>query len=443
MSLLSPKRMRDIKTRPIDYSVLAVFLTILGLIPFHSLLTNWAASVWGGELLLKAWPELLLLLALLLTTILMIRDQNIARAIWRPELNRFMIVYAVLHAVVYIVVRPDTAAALVAAAFNLRFFAMFLLARVLVLRFRVVRLRQVAVAIALVGAALVVIFGALQVLVLPNDILTHVGYGFERGQVQPYLTIDENPNYVRINSTLRGPNPLGAYVAVMLLVAGGWLLAKPKRWHWWKLGLFAAAGITLWGSYSRSAWISLGAALLAVGAIWASQHDRYRRWLVKLAVLGLLLLPVGWLGLHQTSFYEHVVLHNNLSDNRPLTSDSGRVNAYKRNLKVVIDNPMGTGPGTAGTASFYNDDVTRISENYYIQIAQEVGITGLFVFLCIIGFVGGQLWRGRRDAVQLGLLGGLIAISIISLFLHGWQDQTLALTWWALAGLFVGAKHGR
>ncbi|MFO0882188.1 MAG: hypothetical protein U0491_01950 [Candidatus Saccharimonadales bacterium] len=51
------------------------------------------------------------------------------------------------------------------------------------------------------GGVAVVVFGALQVLVLPKDILAHIGY--QKSIIPPYFTVDNNEQLVRIISTLR------------------------------------------------------------------------------------------------------------------------------------------------------------------------------------------------------------------------------------------------
>ncbi len=410
---------------------------ILAVLPFHAVLTNWAASNFGAELLIKAWKELILLISLPLLVIVLVRDKPLTRKLVSRAVNKLIIAFVFLHLVIYFWQTPDPEAALAGFAFNLRFLAMFCLAQVLIEKFRPARLRATSLATVLICASVVAVFGALQVFVLPNDILTHVGYGFERGEVRPYMTIDENPDYVRINSTLRGPNPLGAYMAAMLLLGAGYLLARKQKVEWWHVALAAAGFITLWASYSRSAAVGLIIGGFFCFTAWGLGRASWRPWVIRGFILGILLMPVAFLAIKDTSFYDHVILHNNRQDGRPKDSNSVRIDAYTTNLTILRDRPFGQGPGTAGTASFHNKQQTQIAENHYIQIAQEVGLFGLAVFLGIISVVGWMLWQGRSDPVQLGLLGGLIATSVVSLFLHGWQDETLAMTWWALAGLYV------
>jgi O-antigen ligase len=120
-------------------------------------------------------------------------------------------------------------------------------------------------------------------------------------------------------------------------------------------------------------------------------------------------------------------------------SNSDHLAAVKRSLASVAANPLGYGPGTAGPASLRDRLQTGfIGENYYLQLAIEVGVIGLVIFLGIIGIVGWQLWRaGAQNDVALALAASLAGISIINLFLHGWSDSTIALMWWGAAGASI------
>ena len=57
-------------------------------------------------------------------------------------------------------------------------------------------------------AFVVIVFGLLQALVLPNDFLRHFGYG--HATIMPMETINNNKAYIRVMSTLRGANALPA-----------------------------------------------------------------------------------------------------------------------------------------------------------------------------------------------------------------------------------------
>jgi hypothetical protein len=104
---------------------------------------------------------------------------------------------------------------------------------------------------------------------------------------------------------------------------------------------------------------------------------------------------------------------------------------------MIVQNPFGSGPGSAGPASFYNSNAQPIiSESYFVQLGQEVGVLGLLLFLLICGYTAKMLYR-QKDATAQVLLASFAGLSVISIFLHGWADDPTAMTWWGLAGLFL------
>ena len=113
--------------------------------------------------------------------------------------------------------------------------------------------------------------------------------------------------------------------------------------------------------------------------------------------------------------------------------------ATAQGIQDVVRHPWGSGPGSAGPASFYNSAGTDLSENYYVQIAQEVGLIGLGLFIAINVLVVRSIVR-RSGILPAALVASFAGISLINLLLHGWADDPLSLTWWALAGLYVGRK---
>jgi O-antigen ligase len=108
----------------------------------------------------------------------------------------------------------------------------------------------------------------------------------------------------------------------------------------------------------------------------------------------------------------------------------------KNGLSDLRDHRLGTGPGTAGPASYYNTGHReRIAENYFIQIGQEVGIIGMALFLLINIGVGYLLCVRRDDPLALSLFASLIGLTFVNMLSHAWADDTLAYIWWGLAGI--------
>jgi hypothetical protein len=126
-------------------------------------------------------------------------------------------------------------------------------------------------------------------------------------------------------------------------------------------------------------------------------------------------------------------------------------NSLEIGLTVVRENPLGRGLGTAPAIGDRYDVAGRvISENAYLQVANEVGIETMIVFVLMLGCLLRELQRssrgdGRNAERATALLAAGLGISLGGFFLHVWADFPTAVTFWALAGMTVGrtAPDGR
>lgn len=291
--------------------------------------------------------------------------------------------------------------------------------------------------IALGVSTVVAFLGVLQYF-LPRDLLTHFGYGLERG-TRPAFFIDDNPEFPRIMSTLREPNALGAYL--LLPFAALTLLFFKIRDNSQRLLL--AAAVLLHASailltFSRSAW--LGAALALGLVLWwsfrATVTAAFKRyWLVA---AGLVVVLGGFSFLvRDTALFQHYIVHSDPTEQvADLDSNDYHTLLVKRGLGGIADEPQGHGPGTAGIVSIRNPDGGHLTENYYIQIGYEVGVLGLAVFAAINVLVYLRL-RKRGDAVGWVLMAAFWAYFATNMLLHTWSNETVAAQWWLLAGVAV------
>lgn len=105
----------------------------------------------------------------------------------------------------------------------------------------------------------------------------------------------------------------------------------------------------------------------------------------------------------------------------------------------MADNPAGYGPGTAGLTSIRNQEQgTVLNENYYLQIAYEVGVIGLLLFLTILVMVTVYLWRqSAQIPVALALLASFAGLALTNVLVHIWSNEAVAYSWWGLAGLVL------
>jgi len=412
-----------------------LIFTVLALVPFHALLTIWASSLVGHYTLLRLWDDGLLLVLFGIACWWLVREAALRHWFFRSLLVRLILAYAgltLLMAAVSYAKHDVTPKALgYGLLVNLRFLAWFL--GVLLAAQRSPLLKRYWPRLVIIPAAIVVVFAVLQYTVLPHDWLAHVGYNAAT-TIAPIETINHNAHYIRVQSTLRGANPLGAYLVVVLSTLGVLILRGQRRVLC--AGLAAVSLAALYASGSRSAWLGTLLSLATIG--WLQLRSRRARFIFAAAGVGLALLAAGaFLVLKNNAGLENAVLHTQNHSASAVSSNQAHANALQSGVEDTLHQPFGDGPGTAGPASEYNGDhAPRIAENYYLQVAEEVGWLGLAVFISILGLVGMELYQQvARSRLALVLFGSLIGLAFVNFLSHAWADDSLAYLWWGLAGV--------
>lgn len=284
-----------------------------------------------------------------------------------------------------------------------------------------------------IPAAIVVGFGLLQQYALPADFLTHFGYGPDT--ITAYQTVDQKEEYVRLQSTMRGPNPLGAYLIIIVtaLVVGFW------KKLWLQAAMVGGSLIVLFYSYSRSAWLGVMAAVATLVFV-SIKSARIRKQLtlvgVGLVIIGSLIIFAG----RNTPLIQNVVFHTDDSSQSAESSNEQRAGALQRGVDDVIHEPFGRGPGSAGPASLRNEGHPgRIAENFYLQLGQELGWVGLGLFIAINVLIVMLLWQRRQSPLARVLLASFAGITLVNMLSHAWTDDTLSLLWWGMAGIAIAS----
>lgn len=417
-------------------------LVIFGGIVIHAPLSVGLGTLFPDlGLLIKSWKEILLLIAGSMAIILVI-DTNSWRMFMNDVMIRIAALYTVLHLLMAAALLTGPTATLAGLAIDLRYVVFFVLVYVCLYLAPFYRKRFLQVAG--VGAVIVVGFGVLQ-LFLPADILKYIGYG--KNTIQPYLTVDENPDYIRINSTLRGPNPLGAYAVIVLsllaaaIVKGKVALRRSKEMVYIGLGLVSTM-LVLWVSYSRSALLAVGAALGIVVLIAGRQWLSRRVWIIGCVLLCA--LAGGIIVGREHSLVTNVILHENPDGGSAVSSNDGHLESLKIGTQRMVRQPVGAGIGSTGSASLFTEE-PLILENQYLFIAHEVGWLGLGLFIALFCLICRRLWHSRRDWVSLGVFASGSGLALIGLLQPVWVDDTVAIIWWGLAAIAIasGGQHVR
>ncbi len=413
----------------------AIFLGI----SLHAPLSVGLGTLWpDAALLIKAWKEILMGVALVLIVVILTTKKQ-----WGIVQSWLMYLIAAYTGVMLILVPllfmgiDATASALL---INLRFLLFFVLVYVAVRLYpRVVPLFLSTLA---TGAVIVIVFGVLQVTILPHDVLKYIGYG--PTTIMPYLTVDQNMDFIRISSTLRGPNPLGAYMAIVLAVlAAAWGVLQLKGYAWkWQGWLLAVAGalsaLVLWASYSRSALVAAVIAIAIVGVVRLGSRVSRAGW-VGIAVAALVLVG-GAYALRDTSFVSTVILHEDPAEGGVVNSNDEHAASFMYGFQRLLAQPFGAGVGSTGSPSLVTD-APLIIENQYFYVAHEAGWAGLVLFLAISVLVLWLLWRRRRHWLGVAVFASGVGLMIAGMVLPVWADDTVAIIWWGLAAIALAVPY--
>jgi hypothetical protein len=417
---------------------------IICMVPFHAFLTVWGSSVFGHYTELRLWKEFLLLVLVCAAGYALVRQLSGRRGVRISDVRDQPLSIAIGLYLILLVLSGILALATDIATPKAMLFGLLLDARFLIF-FAVVWVlashsRWLADhwrRLLLYPATAVLLFGLLQFFVLPPDFLRHFGYGPDT--IVAIQTVDQKLEYQRAQSTLRGANPLGAYLIIIIAASAALMLGRrstPGRHTWWA-GLLAAALAVLALTFSRSAWLGAFAALAWL--LWqAIRNPKSRQVLLAAGAVAVLVAGSVGYGLRNNDTFQNTFFHTDEHSQSPTSSNQGHREATVSGVRDIVRQPLGGGTGTAGPASVYNDKPARIAENYFVQVGQEAGIIGLLLLAAIHVFVGRELWRRRAHPLARTLLVSLIGIVVVNMLSHAWTDDTLAYVWWGLAGAAMG-----
>lgn len=407
-------------------------LALLIYMPFHVFLVQWLSAYTGGIDVWKAGKDIVLVLFLIITLALVIYKKRFKDTyFWILVGGAFA--YFLVHLLVWFG-NPgiDNQAALLGTAYNCRLFGYAILGWGAFIIYPGKFNLKLAFKFMLAASAAVAFLGVLQYL-LPKDFLSHFGYSIERG-VKPMFFIDDKPDLPRIMSTIRDPNSLGAYLILPITLLSI-VLIKLKANRMLTGGLILLLGLALTLTFSRSAWLGTAASLLLAFAwIYQAQVKVFARKYSLYIAAGAILVVLGAFAMRDQYFVQNVIFH--ADESTQLTSPNDlRVDFAQKVSDQIMEKPFGHGPGTAGLVSIQTDNVV-LTENYFLQIAYEVGVQGLILMLALMAFII-RLLAIRGDTYAKVLIAAFLGISISAILLHTWSNEAIAATWFILTGLTI------
>lgn len=408
-------------------------LTLLIYMPFHIFLSQWLSTYTGGLDLWKIGKDLLLWAFVLFTICLVWKQSKGSR------LFNGLVIWAVLYGALHLILwaaHPSlySRSAELGIIYNMRlplYAILGLGATQLVPKFAFGSIIKVI----LIVSTFVSLLGLIQYF-LPSDFLTHFGYSLQRG-VRPAFTIDTNNGLIRVMSTLREPNALGAYLILpVALIVALLLHVKDSNKRMILGGMLSLHLLIILLTYSRSAWMG---AVLAVGIVagWWFRGGlivMLRRFWPVAAMVILLMIGGLWSG-RNTTFFQQYVIHSNPTEQASdLDSNDYHKLLVEQGLRGIRQEPLGHGPGTAGLASIQNPKGGQLTENYYVQLGYELGLSGLLLFIGLNVWLYKIIWQ-RRDLMAIVLCASFWAYVLTNMLLHTWSNEAVAAQWWILAGM--------
>lgn len=197
--------------------------------------------------------------------------------------------------------------------------------------------------------------------------------------------------------------PLGystnAWTTVLLCTAGMTLSLRPSkgigRWAGSGLLLLSLTGLLL--SFSRGTFLAFGLLLLLLLLVLSPLKEKIRMLLLACLAAGVVSVSSG------SEVLTALRMNRTVSQQQ---STQGRLNATQASLEVFRDHPwLGVGAAnyTLAIDRELNQDTTQARTSYppnwVVEVLVEKGLTGLVLYVGLLGCIGWMLWQGRKRQI--------------------------------------------
>lgn len=406
-------------------------ITLLVAMPFHAFLTIYFGSALHLGRNLQAWKEVIVVGLVAIAAVYLFKKKET-----RPKLDKinYLVVIIIVLALAISLIRFGSLTALIfGIKTDLMPLVVFVVAQIVATRFDDTKIYNLIVW----PAFTVSLLGILQALAVPPDLLRYLGYN--SSTIIPAQYVDSTTMVVRAFSTLGGPNQLGAYLVLPITLVTAKLMSK---FDGKKMVILTSLLAGLYLTYSRSAWIGAALAIITTAIISVQRKTRLKLLIGLGIAAALSLIFISSRNFcNPNNTIQYYLLHGNCTNNTLKGSDQIRLTSLKAGFENALKNPLGKGLGTAGPAS-YHSILPIITENWYLQIAIELGVIGLVLFVAFFVLNAIALLRDALDSkniASIGLFASIIGLAGTNMFLHSLGDSTLAIVLLATLGI----QHGR
>jgi hypothetical protein len=246
-------------------------------------------------------------------------------------------------------------------------------------------------------------------------------------------------NLPRASSLLLGDLALAFYQVLLVSLAAALYAERQLRRFQVLAGVFLVAMIgTLMLTITRSAAIAIAPALVLIAL--------FGRGFGKLMIV-VVFVAVAAVGLIAAYGIEPSTLAQLTSAGE--ASVRGHQGALQRSLDLIQQEPLGRGFGTAGTIgqrAAFGQGITN--ENWYLQIASEMGALAGVLYLLCVAFLALVCFRASfrvKDVwlrvITLGMGGAAVAFLVVGNLLHAFEVPVLSILFWLLGGIAARAPE--
>jgi len=262
----------------------------------------------------------------------------------------------------------------------------------------------------------------------------------------------------RIFSMFDNCNLFGGYLILIFPLGILYGINKPffKRISLSIFAMFSIVSLIL--SRSKNSWIAFAILLVFMGIFFFLFFIKEKmgksfvkilnwKWICVSVVCFVIIFGPFYIYLNKGKVLE--LLSEDLNWRIPIEQKINiRLLLWKDTIQIVEDFPLfGVGIGEFNfVLSKYSYDYSKLIEefhphNYFLQIASEMGLIGLYAFLWILWriFIKGlQITKGTQNFVKLGLWFGIIGF-ILTFFGDGylWNIEMQLMFWLMIGLLFV------
>lgn len=414
-------------------NIAAVLLTVLlVLMPFHAAIVTITGHFLPYKQVLQVWKEILVLIIGIICAYAVYKDRKLLEFNFINKLALVIIIFSLL---ISLINYSELNALLAGIKTNLVVLVLFLEAQVLARKYSFEKIFKIV----LIPATIVAIIAILQPTLLKPEILKTIGYSAD--SINAVQFVESSEQSMRVFSTLGGPNQLGAYLIIPFALSLAWAV-KSRKFRWYLLPILFVLPIYM--SYSRSAWLGTIVAAITVVALNFKPKTQLIVGASTVALLSMFgfMFYTGGVCSYLSAPVE-VLVHGDCRAGNLGGSDMMRVSSIENGINTIVRKPFGSGLGTAGPASFYTNN-PLIVENWYLQLAIEIGLVGLLMYIVFIILCLKKLYIRSKDkeysVLPAAIFSSICGILVASLFLHTLADSTLSIVLFGLLGLIINSR---